>query len=96
MQNVNDRSRQTALEEICKVSFVIDELRLYLDTHPGCGEALTMIKEYMYQRKVLMEEFTEKYGSLEAYWVGDCDGWIWNDPPMPWDNYEGGRCHVGV
>ena len=63
MQNVNDRSRQTAL---------------------------------MYRRRVLMESFTEKYGSLEAYSIGDCDGWVWNDPPMPWENNEGGRCYVGI
>ncbi len=88
--NFNSRNRNTALDEICKISFCIDDLRLYLDTHPSCTEALHMIKEYMEKRKALMSEFTEKYGSVEAYCIGDSAGWTWNAGYMPWATEEGG------
>ncbi|MEE0967917.1 MAG: spore coat protein CotJB [Clostridia bacterium] len=89
-ENANMRGRNSALDEICKISFYIDDLRLYLDTHPGCTEALEMIKEYMGKRKALMSEFTDKYGSIEAYMIGDSDSWKWNAGYMPWNTNEGG------
>ncbi len=89
-ENVNMRGRNATLEEIGKVSFYIDDLRLYLDTHPYCGEALYMIREYIEKRSKLMEEFTEKYGALEAYSIGCGDDWTWNESYMPWNTGEGG------
>lgn len=88
--NMNSRNR--AMEEINKISFAIDELRLYLDTHPNCTEALEMIREYMRQRHDMMMNFTEKYGSIEAYGINDGDKWLWNAGYMPWENGEGGYC----
>lgn len=80
-----DNAKNKALAEITQVSFVIDELRLYLDTHENCAEALRMIKQYIAVRHDLMRNFTEKYGSLEAYSINDCNDWQWNAGPMPWE-----------
>lgn len=88
--NMNSRSRNSALEEINKLSFTIDELRLYLDTHPNCTEALVMIREYIRKRHELVMEFAEKYDSIEAYGIGEGDKWLWNAGYMPWENGEGG------
>ncbi|MBQ8004720.1 MAG: spore coat protein CotJB [Clostridia bacterium] len=89
-ENASSRSRNTALEEIGKLSFAIDDLRLYLDTHPNCTEALEMIKEYLGKRKILMDNFTEKFGALDAYGLVCGDSWVWNEGYMPWEAYEGG------
>lgn len=89
-ENVNSRNRNNAMEEINKISFAIDELRLYLDTHPNCMEALHMIKEYMGRRRALMDDFTEKYGSIEGYSIDSGNKWLWNAGYMPWENGEGG------
>ncbi len=88
--NMNSRNRNAALEEINRISFAIDELRLYLDTHPNCMEALEMIKEYMKTRHTLVAEFTKQYGPLVAYSINDSDKWLWNAGYMPWENGEGG------
>ena len=77
------------LDEINMVSFAADELRLYLDTHPCSDEALKMMKEYLERRKTLMASYAERYGTLDGYGMPG-DEWIWNDPPMPWENTEGG------
>lgn len=90
--SMNSRNRNAAYEEINRISFVIDELRLYLDTHPRCTEALVMIREYIRKRHDLLKEFTEKYGSIEGYAICDRDEWLWNAGYMPWENGEGGFC----
>lgn len=90
MMNMNlGRARNAAFEEICMISFAIDELRLYLDTHPGCAEALSLIKEYMRRRRELLDSYTDKYGSIEAYSIGDEESWMWNYGYMPWNGMEG-------
>lgn len=92
MDNMNTQ-RARLFEEIGKISFAIDELRLYLDTHPRCTEALEMIKEYMKKRHELVAEYTSKYGAITAYAINDGDKeWLWNAGYMPWENGEGGFC----
>ena len=87
----NSRDNKSVLfDKIGKISFVCDELRLFLDTHPHNREALSMMCEYLAERNGLMDEYRAKYGSLEGYEIGTCDTWVWNDPPMPWDRKEGG------
>ena len=89
----NMTSRNRAMEEINKISFTIDELRLYLDTHPNCREALEMIKEYMKKRHDLMMKFTENYDSIEGYSINaKNEKWLWNAGYMPWENGNGGNC----
>lgn len=85
----NTGGRRALLDEINMVSFAADELRLYLDTHPCSDEALKMMKEYLERRKTLMASYAERYGTLDGYGMPG-DEWIWNDPPMPWENTEGG------
>ena len=72
------------LNEITSVSFALDDLRLYLDTHPDNAEALAMFGEYVEKRAALVGEYTEKYGSLDSYYPNLRDGWDWNAALMPW------------
>ena len=50
--------------EIQKISFVMDDLRLYLDTHPDEQEALTMLKDILKRRKQAMSEFASRFYPL--------------------------------
>lgn len=79
------RAKKVAFEEIGKVSFTIDELRLYLDTHPRDREALQMIQHHCTHRATLIENYTANFGSIEAYNPGEGDCWLWNAGPMPWE-----------
>lgn len=76
--------RDELRSRIAAVSFAMDELRLFLDTHPGCAEALEAFAERMEERTGLVEEYTDKYGALDAYFVKTAYGWSWNRAPMPW------------
>ncbi len=80
----NDNGQKALFDRINEVSFAIDDLRLYLDTHPDCAEALALFAEYTDKRAELIGEYTGKYGPLDSYHVNTADGWDWNAAPMPW------------
>ena len=80
----NNCSENALMRKITEVSFAMDELRLFLDTHPDCSAALADFSTRMEQRAELIAEYTEKYGSLDSYYPSTNDGWDWNNRPMPW------------
>lgn len=85
----NGRTERAALlGQITQVSFALDDLRLFLDTHPECREAGAMYAEYGARREELMNTYAAGYGALDAYKAGRTgDGaWVWNDTPMPWES----------
>ncbi len=83
---MNDNmNRKTLFDTIGAVSFAMDELRLFLDTHPNCSQALACFNEYKTRRHELVAQYTNQYGPLDAYYP-DTEGgcWNWNAGPMPW------------
>lgn len=90
MNNCNNsgceqQSRPSLFSEINEISFVLDELRLYLDTHPNCDKALDMYSKYQSLRREKVDEYTRNYGSIDAYYVNTDNGWSWGDDKMPWE-----------
>ena len=75
-------------EELTRVSFALDELRLYLDMHPCCTEALEQFCELQKKREAILADYTENCRSVNSYAVNTSDGWSWTDAPMPW---KGGK-----
>lgn len=71
---------------IDKVSFMLDDLRLYLDTHPQDEKALLHYNACVARRKELVAEYTRLFGPLSFYCANDNFAkWKWNDGPMPWE-----------
>jgi len=52
------------LTEIQKISFILDDLRLYLDTHPDDPDALTLMKRLVKERKSLTVDFAKEHYPL--------------------------------
>ena len=77
-------SQGALFEAIRAISFVMDELRLYLDTHPNDKKALNMFLDYMKQRHDLIAEYTNKYGPIDSYYINSDGTWSWINEPMPW------------
>lgn len=73
------------MDEIGTISFALDELRLFLDTHPNDREALNLFNTNAKKRRELMNYYTENFGPLDAYSENTVDGWSWNCPPMPYE-----------
>lgn len=81
------------LDVIDKVSFAMDDTRLYLDTHPDCKEAIMYFKKMEGLRNNAIKEFEMRCGPILSYQTGDtCRGyWDWNNSPLPWNNTGYGR-----
>lgn len=91
--------RMQLLKEIGEVSFMVNDLTLYLDTHPTDTEALTMFSDTMNRRKQLLKTYAEQFEPLTM----DCvcpeannqtesytkypkqKHFTWSDGPLPWE-----------
>jgi len=85
MSNGYNRNEQAALfDEIAQLSFALDEIRLFLDTHPDNRDALELYGKYGAKRRESVEKYTKAFGPIDAYNVNTENGWSWIDEPMPW------------
>lgn len=79
-------SRKELLHHIGKISFTMDDLRIFLDTHPDCGEALERFNRLAEERMKFVCKFEELYGPMNFYNSNVCDKkWRWVDAPWPWE-----------
>lgn len=81
-------ARSALLHEIDKVSFAVNDLTLYLDTHPECTEGLLRFQKEATKRKELMKTYAEAYGPLTADCICDLKEtkrWQLQDGPAPWE-----------
>lgn len=80
----SDRQKKL-LRYIQEVSFAIDDVVLYLDTHPYDEEALKYYKKYKKLYHEASEEYTQYYGPLQTSNVIADDRWTWVEGPWPWE-----------
>ncbi|MCI8886859.1 MAG: spore coat protein CotJB [Hungatella sp.] len=91
--------RNALLKEINEVSFFLDDLRLYLDTHPVDANALNLYQEKHEKRLQLLKQYAQDFEPLTCHCINlDSNGssatdtrypgqkhWNWSDGPIPWD-----------
>lgn len=72
-------------------SFAIDDLLLFLDTHPKEKRALEYYSELSARRNELLEKYAKFYGPLTIDTGNDSNlkSWQWMEQPFPWEQ-EGG------
>lgn len=70
---------------ITKVTFALDDVILFLDTHPCDKEALSYYQMVRKEREKAMKQYNEQYGPLQIDQVESCDYWTWLDEPWPWE-----------
>lgn len=86
----NRPCRNELLAHINAVSFAVDDIKLFLDTHPENQEALSDFYKYSAMRKEALKEYASYYTPLTIDTsVDSCtDRWSWINEPWPWQ--EGG------
>lgn len=73
------------LEQIQAADFVLVELTLYLDTHPGDENALQQFNQYSEYCKQLRAIFEPRYGPLMQYGHSPAGStWDWGCGLWPW------------
>ena len=64
MNNDKRLSRQELLQWINAVSFAVNDVTLFLDTHPDDAEALEYFEEFRTQRTRALQEYSRNYGPV--------------------------------
>ena len=87
--NCHEMNRRELFEYINQISFAVDDVKLFLDTHPENQKALDYFQKYKEKRMEALKEYAEVYGPLTVYTVSEnSDCWNWINEPWPWQ--EGG------
>ena len=79
----NSCSKKKLLQEIMNLNFAINDLALYLDTHPNDTNAIRMHCEYSEKQIALTAEYQRLYGPLTINFMSN--SWDWIDEPWPWE-----------
>lgn len=84
--------QEKALNDICMVGFAINDLTLYLDTHPDCPNGMKLLMELLQKRLDGLADYAKKYNPLTQLSIvtgtPDIDKYTWDEGPLPW---EGGN-----
>lgn len=78
-------SQKELFSMINQFSFMLDELVLFLDTHPDCQEAIEAYNHYKHLRCEAISDYTEMYGPISKYDVNVNNYWDWVNKPWPWE-----------
>ncbi len=83
--NDMNMSQEALLKEIMAFNFAINDLVLYLDTHPCDACAIKMHSEYSQKVQNLIEEYQRLYGPLTVNFTSTGNTWQWSKEPWPWE-----------
>lgn len=70
---------------IDQATFALDDLRLFLDTHPTDQGAIAYYQKYSSMREKAVREYTTKFGPINADFTENLSKWQWNTCPYPWE-----------
>ena len=87
MSKTCNYSREQLMNTINEVSFAVDDIKLYLDTHPDDEKALDFFKEKSMIRNEALKAYAAQYGPLTIDTGDDtCSRqWDWVMQPWPWE-----------
>ena len=83
MDNCSEDSRDELLNKIMQYKFYVNDLSLYLDTHPNDKKALELHNEYVEKLKEAVKVYEKKYEPLTIETV--MDSWEWAQDLWPWE-----------
>lgn len=83
---MNPKNRYELINAISKVSFYVDDLRLFLDTHPEDCAAIAEYNKAAAAKRELVKDYVEQYGPFNSYSLNlDMNDWKWVAYPWPWE-----------
>ena len=87
----NKPDKEQMMCQINQVSFAINDILLFLDTHPYDSEALEFYRRYARMRHDLLKEYAKYFGPLtvDTAYESDESKWQWVLQPWPWENQRG-------
>lgn len=82
-----EMSKMELLKQITAVSFMTEDLGLYLNTHPMDREAIAKYNTYLMQSRNLKQNYERQFGMLSEHDSLSPYPWQWINEPWPWE-YE--------
>ncbi|MBQ9543750.1 MAG: spore coat protein CotJB [Clostridia bacterium] len=73
------------INELYGVSFAVDDVTLFLDTHPGCEKALECFDDLKKIERSLEKEINSSCFALTAADDKTEGSWGWICGPWPWE-----------
>lgn len=81
--------RETVMNALYEISFFLNDLTLYLDTHPKDDTAIGLYNQFNADRKKLLQRMEVDFYPLTANCIVDARGnedhFSWTDGAMPWE-----------
>ena len=84
MQN-NQNERYRLMQKITKVGFALDDITLYLDTHPADRDAMDYYHHMNELYQKLQKEYEDHFGPLTQNGVTNSHCWQWATEKWPWE-----------
>lgn len=93
MSSNQSPNRSKLMQEINETSFAVNDIQLYLDTHPCDENALEFFRKNASRRNELLGLYAREFGPLTIdSAVEACgDTFQWAQQPFPWEEKGGCR-----
>lgn len=86
---MTDKKFESLTHELQMYGFVLDEARLFLDTHPNDKDALAYYKKYSALYDEAKKEYESMFGPIVANATAAGESWRWIEGGWPWmGSYE--------
>ena len=84
------KSREQLMTKINQISFVLDDLTLYLDTHSDDEQAMELFRRKLIEKTELAEQFAAEFYPTTRHCILYCDceqfdTFSWQKGPAPWE-----------
>lgn len=77
------------MSQLSAVSFALNDLTLYLDTHPDCPKGIALFHQLLEKRLELLSQFAGDFYPLTQTSMAtgnfDKNQYGWSEGPMPWE-----------
>ena len=87
--HIVQKNREDMMSQLTAVSFALNDLTLYLDTHPDCPKGTELFYKLLEQRLTLLSEFADKFypltqiSMITGHYAKEQYGWT--EGHMPWE-----------
>ncbi len=85
MTNMTFKNREALMMKIMEIDFALNEMVLYLDTHPNSKNALALYHKYAEKSRELKKLYNEACGPLTSSDNLSEENWDWISGPWPWE-----------
>lgn len=85
-----NKDKMTAMDELQALGFCVNELALYLDTHPDDEEAVAIFNTYAELYDAAVNQFQKNGKDFTQLMSGQSGKYTWLSDPWPWDYKQEG------